>query len=252
MEKYLFEDLKDQVVIVTGSGRGIGRDTAETFANYGCKVVVSDMDQEVCDETAAEIAKKGVETMGVVCNITDREQVDNMMQQVVDKWGKIDVLVNNAGITKDGLFLKMKPEQWNFIVDVNLNGTYHCSHAAVLHMRKARKGSIINLTSLARFGNPGQANYAAAKAGVVGFTASLGKELGSMGIRVNAVAPGFVETRLTDAIPDKLKDEMVKRIPLQRKGEPKDIAGPILFLASSLSSYITGTVIEINGGIGAM
>lgn len=248
--KYAFEDIKDAVVIVTGSGRGIGRATAELFANHGAKVVVSDIDQDVCDTAAKEISQAtGAEVIGVVCNITKLDQVEAMMQQVVDKWGKIDVLVNNAGITKDGLFLRMKPDQWNFIVDVNLNGTYNCSYAAVQHMRKTRKGVIINLSSIARFGNPGQANYAAAKAGIVGFTASLAKELGPMGIRVNAIAPGFVETRLTDAIPDKIKDEMVDRIPLKRKGQPLDIAGPILFLASNLSSYVSGITLQIDGGI---
>ncbi|MBX7057194.1 MAG: 3-oxoacyl-ACP reductase FabG [Leptospirales bacterium] len=251
--KYAFEDIKDSVVIVTGSGRGIGRATAELFAEHGARVAVSDIDQEVCDTAAKEIAQKtGAEVIGVVCNITKAGDAEALMQKVVDKWGKIDVLVNNAGITKDGLFLRMKEEQWKFIIDVNLNGTYNCTFAAVQHMRKARKGSIINLSSIARFGNPGQANYSAAKAGVVGFTSALAKELGPMGIRVNAVAPGFVETRLTDAIPDKLKEEMVDRIPLKRKGQPQDIAGPILFLASSLSSYISGDTIEINGGLGSM
>lgn len=247
---YAFEDIKDQVVIVTGSGRGIGRATAELFAGMGAKVVVSDIDQDVCDEAAKEIAKDtGAEVIGIVCNITDREQVDSMMQQVIDKWGKIDTLINNAGITKDGLFLRMKPDQWNFIIDVNLNGTYHCTHAAVNFMRKAKKGSIINLSSLARIGNPGQANYSAAKAGVVGFTKAVAKEIAPMGIRVNAVAPGFVVTRLTDAIPDKIADEMVKSIPMRRKGEPEDIAKVCLFLASSMSSYVTGQVLDVNGGL---
>lgn len=247
--KYAFEDIKDTVVIVTGSGRGIGRATAEIFAAHGAKVVISDIDQDVCNEAAQEVGRLGGEVLPIVCNITNREQVDAMMQQVIDKWGRIDTLVNNAGITKDGLFLKMKPDQWNFAIDVNLNGTYHCTHAAVLHMRKTKKGSIINLSSLSRTGNPGQVNYSAAKAGVVGFTKALAKEIGSMGIRVNCVAPGFVETRLTDAIPDKLKDDMIKSIPLRRTGVPNDIAGPILFLASELSSYVNGAVIDVNGGV---
>ena len=246
--KYAFEDIKDSVVIVTGSGRGIGRATAQMFADHGAKVVISDIDQDVCNEAAQEIGRSGAEVLPIVCNITNREQVDAMMQQTIDKWGKIDTLVNNAGITKDGLFLKMKPDQWNFIIDVNLNGTYHCTHSAILHMRKAKKGSIINLSSVARTGNPGQANYSAAKAGVVGFTKALGKEIGAMGIRVNCIAPGFVETRLTDAIPDKIADEMVKGIPLRRKGLPEDIAGPILFLASDEASYITGSVLPVGGG----
>ena len=248
--KYGFEDIKDQVVIVTGSGRGIGRATAELFASHGARVVVSDIDQDVCNEAAAEISKSGAEVLPIVCNITDKTQVDDMMAKTAEKWGQIDCLVNNAGITKDGLFLRMKPEQWQFIIDVNLTGTYNCSHAAVNIMRKKKKGTIINLSSLARVGNPGQVNYSAAKAGVVGFTAALAREIGSMGIRVNAVAPGFVETRLTDAIPDKIQTEMVKGIALKRTGLPIDIANPILFLASEMSSYVTGIVIDVNGGIG--
>ncbi len=252
MNKYSFEDIKDQVVIITGAGRGIGRTTAEVFASQGAKIVISDIDEDVCREAAEHVGKSGVQVMHYVCNITNREQVDAMMQAVVDKFGRIDTLVNNAGITKDGLFLRMKPEQWDFIINVNLNGTYNCSHAAVQHMRKTKQGSIINLSSLARVGNPGQVNYSAAKAGIVGFTAALGKELAPMGIRVNAVAPGFVETRLTDAIPDKIKDAMVASIPLKRKGQPEDIAYPILFLASKMSAYMTGNTIDVNGGLGGM
>lgn len=252
MEKYGLEDIKDQVVIITGSGRGIGRATAEMFAAQGAKVVISDMDKDVCDEAAAEIAKTGAETMGIVCNITNREQVDAMMQAVIDKWGQIDCVVNNAGLTKDGLFLRMKPEQWSLAIDVNLTGTYQVSHAAVQHMRKKKKGTIINMSSIARGGNPGQVNYSAAKAGIVGFTSALGKELGPMGIRVNAVAPGFIETRLTDAIPDKLVDEMVKQIPMKRTGKPEDIAKAVLFLASDLSAYMTGQTIDVNGGLGGV
>ncbi|MCR9141543.1 MAG: 3-oxoacyl-ACP reductase FabG [bacterium] len=247
--KYAFEDIKDTVVIVTGSGRGIGKATAQMFADHGAKVVVSDIDEGVCKEAAEEIGRSGAEVLPIVANITKREEVDAMMDKTVEKWGKIDTLVNNAGVTKDGLFLRMKPDQWNFAIDVNLNGTYHCTHAAVNVMRKAKKGSIINLSSLSRTGNPGQVNYSAAKAGVIGFTKALAKEIGSMGIRVNCIAPGFVETRLTDAIPDKLREEMIKSIPLRREGEPDDIAGPILFLASQLSSYVNGAIIDVNGGV---
>ncbi len=252
MEKYSFQEIKDQVVIVTGSGRGIGRATAELFAAQGAKIVISDMDQDVCNQAASEIAALGVETLGVVCNITNREQVDAMMQKVIDKFGRIDCLVNNAGITKDGMFLRMKPEQWQFIIDVNLTGTYNCAHAAIQFMRKEKKGTIINLSSIARAGNPGQANYSAAKAGIVGFTAAIGKELAPMGIRVNAVAPGFIETRLTDAIPDKIVDQMVGMIPMRRKGLPIDIARVILFLASDLSGYMTGITIDVGGGLGGL
>ena len=247
---YAFEDIKGQVVLITGSGRGIGRATADLFAEQGARVVISDVDADVCNQAADEIAQKGAQTLPIVCDITKRDQVDAMMQQVVDKWERIDCLVNNAGMTKDGLFLRMKQEHWQVAIDVNLTGTFNCCHAAVQHMRKVKKGNIINLSSLARIGNAGQANYSAAKAGVVGFTRALAKELASMNIRVNCVAPGFVVTRLTDAIPDKLMEEMVKMIPLKRKGQPIDIAGPVLFLASELSAYMTGQVLDVNGGLG--
>ncbi|RME90034.1 MAG: 3-oxoacyl-ACP reductase FabG [Candidatus Hydrogenedentota bacterium] len=246
---YQFEDIKDSVAIVTGSGRGIGKEIAHLFAQHGAKVVVSDIDADVCEAAAKEIADEGGEVMHVVCDITKMDQVENLMKQTIDKWGKIDHLINNAGITKDGLFLRMKPEQWNFVVNINLTGTYNCCFAAVNYMRKARKGNIINLSSIARHGNPGQANYAAAKAGIVGLTKSLAKELAPMGIRVNCVAPGFVHTRLTDAIPEKIREEMIKQIPLKRTGEPIDIAKPILFLCSDLAGYITGQVLDVNGGL---
>lgn len=251
--KYTFKDIEGQVVLVTGSGRGIGKATAELFAAHGAKICISDMDEAVAMEAADEIAKKtGAETMTAVANITDREQVDAMTKSIIEKWGQIDCLVNNAGITKDGLFLRMKPEQWNFIIDVNLTGTYQVTHSCIQYMRKTKKGTIINLSSLARVGNPGQVNYSAAKAGVVGFTSALAREIAGMGIRVNCVAPGFVETRLTDAIPDKLAEDMIARIPMKRTGKPEDIAGVIMFLASALSGYITGQVIDVNGGIGGI
>ena len=246
---YSFEDIKDSVVIITGSGRGIGKAMAELFAANGAKVCITDIDEDVCKETAAEVAKLGGETMAHVCDITKTEQCDALAAVVKEKWGKIDTLVNNAGITKDGLFLRMKDEQWDFIINVNLNGTFKMTRAAVNVMRKAKKGSIINLTSLARIGQPGQTNYSAAKNGVVGFTNALAKEIAGYGIRVNAIAPGFIETRLTDAIPDKIQEDMVKQIPLKRTGQPIDIANVALFLASDLSAYVTAQTIDVNGGL---
>ena len=246
---YGFEDIKDSVAIITGSGRGIGRAIANLFAEHGAKVVISDIDQDVCNEAAEEVKGKGGEVLAVVCDITKPEQVQNLVEKTVEKWGRIDHMINNAGITKDGLFIRMKPEQWNFVIDINLNGTYNCCYAVSNVMRKQRKGNIINLSSVALQGNPGQANYSAAKAGIVGLTKALAKELASMGIRVNCIAPGFVHTRLTDAIPDKIKTEMIKQIPLGRTGEPNDIAKPILFLCSDMASYLTGQTIDVNGGI---
>ena len=249
---YQFEDIKDTVVIVTGSGRGIGKGIAELFADYGANIVISDIDEDVCKATAEEIKKRGVDAIGVVCDVTKQDQVVNLADKAIEKWGKIDTLVNNAGITKDGLFLRMKKEQWQMVLDINLTGTFYCAHAVINHMRKARKGSIINISSIARIGNPGQTNYSASKAGVVGFTAALAKEVAPFGVRVNCVAPGFVETRLTDAIPDKIKEQMKKQIPLGRTGQPEDIAKPILFLASDLSSYMVGQTLDVNGGIAGL
>ena len=246
---YQFEDIKDSVVIVTGSGRGIGRGTAKLFAEHGAKVVVHDIDADVAKEAEEEIKAMGVETMSAVCDVRDREAVNKMITDTVEKFGKLDTLVNNAGITKDGLFLRMKEEDLNFILDVNINGTFFAAQAAANVMRKARKGSIINLSSLVRNGAPGQTNYSTAKAGVAGFTRALAKEIAAYGIRVNCVAPGFVVTRLTDAVPEKMREAYKKQIPLGRTGEAEDIAKPILFLASDLSSYMTGQVLDVNGGL---
>lgn len=250
--KYLFEDLKDAVVIVTGSGRGIGRAIAELFAEYGSRVVITDIDENTAKATAQEIAQKGVETLSYVCDVSNFEAVEAMVNDVAQKWGKIDVLVNNAGITLDGMFLRMKKDQWQKVIDINLTGTYNCTYAVVQHMRKARKGAIVNISSIAALGNPGQANYSASKAGVIGFTKALGKELAPMGIRVNAVAPGFVQTAMTDKIPEKLREQMLAAIPMRRPGQPEDIARVILFLASELSSYITAAVIDVNGGLAGL
>lgn len=245
---YSFEDIKDASVVITGSGRGIGKGIAELFIEHGAKVVITDIDADVVKSTTEELSKKG-EAIGIVCDVTNEEQVNKLIDETVEKFEGIDVLVNNAGITKDGLFLRMKLEQFQIVNKINLEGTFLCTKAAVNKMRKAKKGSIINISSIARMGSPGQTNYSASKAAVVGFTRSLAKEIAGYGIRVNCVAPGFVETRLTDAIPDKIRDGMIDSIPLKRTGQPLDIANPILFLASEMSAYITGQTLDVNGGL---
>ena len=245
---YAFEDIKGASVVITGSGRGIGKGIAELFIEHGAKVVITDIDADVVKSTTEELSKKG-EAIGIVCNVTDEEQVNKLIDETVEKFGGVDVLVNNAGITKDGLFLRMKLEQFQIVNKINVEGTFLCSKAAVNKMRKARKGSIINISSVARMGSPGQTNYSASKAAVVGFTRSLSKEIAGYGIRVNCVAPGFVETRLTDAIPDKIRENMIDSIPLKRTGQPLDIANPILFLASEMSAYMTGQTLDVNGGL---
>ena len=245
---YAFEDIKEASVVITGSGRGIGKGIAELFIEHGAKVVITDIDADVVKSTTEELSKKG-EAIGIVCNVTNEEQVNKLIDETVEKFGAVDVLVNNAGITKDGLFLRMKLEQFQIVNKINVEGTFLCSKAAVNKMRKARKGSIINISSVARMGSPGQTNYSASKAAVVGFTRSLSKEIAGYGIRVNCVAPGFVETRLTDAIPDKIRENMIDSIPLKRTGQPLDIANPILFLASEMSAYMTGQTLDVNGGL---
>ena len=245
---YAFEDIRGASVIVTGSGRGIGKGIAELFVEHGAKVIITDVDADVVKSTTEELSKKG-EAIGIVCDVTNEEQVNKLIDETVEKFGGVDVLVNNAGITKDGLFLRMKLEQFQIVNKINVEGTFLCTKAAVNKMRKAKKGSIINISSIARMGSPGQTNYSASKAAVVGFTKSLAKEIAGYGIRVNCVAPGFVETRLTDAIPDKIRDGMIDSIPLKRTGQPLDIANPILFLASEMSSYITGQTLDVNGGL---
>ncbi|MDH5716222.1 MAG: 3-oxoacyl-ACP reductase FabG [Spirochaetia bacterium] len=247
-----FQDLKDKVVIITGSGQGIGKSIAEHFADNGSHVVISDIHEETAQNTADEIKKKGVDTLAVVCDVSKYDDAKNLVSKTVEKWGKVDILINNAGITMDGLFLRMKPEQWQKVLDVNLTGVYNCTHCAVNVMRKERKGNIISLSSISAQGNPAQANYSASKAGVIGFTKTLGKELASLGIRVNAIAPGFIQTAMTDKIPEELREKMIAHIPLGRPGQPEDIANAALFLASEMSSYITAHVLDINGGIAGL
>ncbi len=252
MKAYQFEDIQDQVVIITGSGRGIGKATAELFAQHGARVVVSDIDKDVCDEAVEGIKAMGAQAIGVVTDITKKDETAALMKAAVDQWGQIDCLVNNAGITQDTLFLRMKEDIWHRAIDINLTGTYRACWEAVQYMRKTKKGTIINFSSIARTGNPGQANYSAAKAGVVGLTQTLAKELASMGIRVNCVAPGLVETRMTNVIPDKIRAQLLSLIPFKRAGQPSEIAYPVLFLASKMSSYVNGVVLEISGGISGL
>ncbi len=246
MKRYSFEDIQDQVVIVTGSGRGIGRSTADLFVSHGAKVVISDVDSDVCNQAVDEIKKAGGEAIGVVADISKEEDVLRLIKSPVEKWGQIDCLVNNAGITRDGLLLRMSLEQWTSVLNVNLTGTFLCTREAVKQMRKKKKGSIINLSSVAWTGNPGQTNYSASKAGVIGFTNSMAKEFGGSGIRTNCVMPGFVETRMTDAIPSKIMEGLRGRVPSKRAAMPEEIAYPILFLASRMASYVNGAVLEVS------
>lgn len=242
-------DYKGKSVIVTGSARGIGKAIAARFGELGANIVIVDMNEEAVNSCVGEMKSKNVNAIGAVCNVTSEEDTAKMAELCQKEFGSIDVLVNNAGITKDTLLMRMKKEQWDAVIAVNLTGTYNCTQAVLKAMMKQKKGAIVNLTSVVGIGgNAGQANYAASKAGVIGLTYSCAKELASRGIRVNAVAPGFIETDMTAAIPAEIKESMKKSIYLGRTGQPDDIANATAFLASDAASYISGIVLPVHGG----
>ncbi|MGH1395530.1 MAG: 3-oxoacyl-[acyl-carrier-protein] reductase [Trichormus sp.] len=245
----LTENLKGQVAVVTGASRGIGRAIALELATYGATVVVNYASSSgAADQVVAEITGKGGEAIALQADVSQADQVDALINAVMDKFKRIDILVNNAGITRDTLLLRMKPEDWQAVIDLNLTGVFLCTRAASKIMLKQRSGRIISITSVAgQMGNPGQANYSAAKAGVIGFTKTVAKELASRGITVNAVAPGFIATDMTS---DLKADEILKFIPLGRYGQPEDIAGMVRFLAADpAAAYITGQVFNVDGGM---
>ncbi len=241
----MFEELKGAVVLITGGTRGIGRAVAQRFKEVGAKVYITGTSLEKTLKVAEELGVNGFKM-----DVSDREEVKKTVAEIVEVEGRIDVLVNNAGITRDSLFIRMKDEDWDRVIDVNLNGVYNVSRAVVPVMVKKRKGVIINVSSVVGFtGNVGQVNYSATKSALIGFTKSLAKELGGRGIRVNCVAPGYITTDMTKKIPEKIKSELIKSIPLRREGEPKEVADACLFLASDMASYITGTTLHVNGGL---
>ncbi len=241
--------LNGQVAIVTGASRGIGRATALALAAEGAKVVVNyASSKESADQVVAEITAMGSSAIALPGDMSKADQVDALIDAVMKEWGRIDVLVNNAGITRDTLLLRMKPEEWQAVIDLNLTGVFLCTKAVSKIMLKQKSGRIINITSVAgQMGNPGQANYSAAKAGVIGFTKTVAKELSTRGITVNAVAPGFIATDMTA---DLKADEILKFIPLGRYGKPEEVAGMIRFLAADpAAAYITGQVMNVDGGM---
>lgn len=242
--------LEDKVVLVTGSGRGIGKETAKRFAGEGAKTVVCDIDMETVDETVDEIEEEGGEALGIELDVTDLERVETVMERIVDEYGSLDVLINNAGITADSLLVKMSEEQFDKVLNVNLKGVFNCGREAAKIMIEQEEGVILNASSISGvYGNVGQTNYAATKFGVIGITKTWAKELGPKGIRVNAVAPGFTKTRMLDTVPDKVLDSLEDDTPLRRLGEPEEIADVYVYLASDEASYITGEVIEVTGGL---
>lgn len=243
--------LKDQVAVITGSARGIGKTIAETFAREGAKIVITDINIEQAQATADEIKTKyNVETIAIASNVTKLSDCENLIAKTLDKFQKIDILVNNAGITKDNLVLRMSEQEWDAVISVNLKGVFNSIKAVTRQMFKQRKGRIINIASVVGImGNAGQANYSASKGGVIALTKTCAKEFSSRNILVNAIAPGFIKTAMTDALSDEVKAKYAEVIPLKRLGEAQDIANSALFLASEDSSYITGNVINVNGGM---
>ncbi len=243
--------LKGKIAVITGSAQGIGKSIAETFAAEGANLVVSDINAELSQKTADEIkAKYGVETIAVAGNVAKLEDCENLVKASLDKFSKIDILINNAGITKDNLVLRMTEAEWDAVIAVNLKGVFNCIKAASRPMLKQRQGRIINIASVVgEMGNAGQINYSASKGGVIAMTKTCAKEFASRNILVNAIAPGFIRTAMTEVLSDEAKKAMSDMIPLSRLGEPSDIANAALFFASDDSSYITGHVLSVNGGM---
>lgn len=244
------EGMEGKVAVVTGSARGIGRAIALELARQGVDVVVSDVDESMSRSTATDISSLGRRALAVVCDVSNRRDVDALVEKSVEEMGKLDIFVNNAGITQDTLALRMSEEQWDRVLDINLKGTFLGCQAAARVMVKARQGKIVNIASVVGLtGNAGQANYAASKAGVVALTRTLAKELAPRNINVNAVAPGFIETEMTRQLPDKARIAFLEKIPLARPGAPEDVAKLVCFLCSPASDYITGQCIPIDGGM---
>jgi 3-oxoacyl-[acyl-carrier protein] reductase len=242
--------LSGKVALVTGASQGIGRDTALALVEAGAKVAVAARNEEKLAALVQEITAKGGEAFPVKMDVADAEQVKVGFKAVLEKFGKLDILVNNAAITRDGLAMRMKQDDWDAVIRTNLTGAHFCCQQALATMMRARAGRIINITSVvAQMGNAGQANYVAAKAGLIGLTKALAMEIASRNVTVNAVAPGFIETPMTDVLPDKVKEELKTRIPLGCMGTARDVAAAILFLASDEAGYITGHVLDVNGGM---
>src|SRR5512137_1931346 len=241
---------KGKIAVVTGASRGIGRSISLALSAAGATIVAMDMDQAATDAVVAELKAAGGNALAVVGNVTFADDAERMIEAAVTEFGRVDILVNNAGITRDGIFLRMKDEDWDAVLGVNLKGAFLCSRAAAKVMAKQRSGRIINIASVVgQMGNAGQANYCASKAGLIGLTKSNARELAKRNITVNAVAPGFIATAMTDALPEKVKAELTAQIPLERLGSSEDIANAVVFLAAERSGYITGQVIGVNGGM---
>jgi 3-oxoacyl-[acyl-carrier protein] reductase len=242
--------LENQVAIVTGAGGSIGRAIALTLAADGADIVINDMVEQTAQETAAMVEALGCKALVCIGSVVDSAWVDRMVEQVMERFERLDIMVNNAGITRDGLLLRMKDEQWELVLDVNLKSAFFCTRAVAKYMMKARSGRIVNIASVVGVtGNGGQANYSASKGGLISLTKSTAKELAPRGINCNAVAPGFIETPMTHQLPEEAREAWLHNIPLHRAGTAQDVADVVAFLAGPRSSYVTGQVINICGGM---
>jgi 3-oxoacyl-[acyl-carrier protein] reductase len=245
------DNLKGKVALITGGSRGIGKAIAKRLASDGATIVINyTQNEEAANQTKKEIEESGGEVITSKFDVSDFDTVHQEIDKIIEKFGGLHILVNNAGITKDTLLMRMKEEDWDNVISINLKGIFNCTKAVTRNMFKQREGRIINLTSVVgEMGNSGQSNYAASKAGIIGFTKACAREMASRGITVNAVSPGFIKTDITDELPEEIKKDYISRIPLNRFGTPEDIAGAVSFLASDDAAYITGEVFRINGGI---
>jgi len=242
-------DLNDKVVIITGASQGIGRTMATVFAESGANVICVARSEDKIKELSSEIENKGGRAIPIACDIGDGVAFSNTIKSVVDQFGKLDILINNAGITRDSLLMRMNESQWDEVIQTNLKGAFFGMKAAIRPMMKNKFGRIINITSIVGLtGNPGQANYAASKAGLIGMTQSIAKEVGSRGITVNCIAPGWIDTEMTEELPENSKKNLLDRIPIGKIGKPENIAHAAVFLASDEASYITGQTITVDGG----
>jgi len=246
----MLNNLENKIAIITGSARGIGFSIAETFANHGATVIIIDLFQDAVEEAVTNLKAKGKSVFGYASDVTNASEIDSIFKGINTKFGRIDILINNAGITKDGLIMKMKESDWDAVLNVNLKGTFTCTQKVSRYMLRQREGVILNIASvIGIMGNAGQSNYAASKGGVIAFTKSSAKEFASRNIRVNAIAPGFIETEMTAKLPEDVIEKYKTVIPLNKLGSTKDVANLLLFLASEQASYITGQTINVDGGM---
>ena len=245
-----YSDLADKTAIVTGASRGIGKAIAIKLASYGVNISLVARSKVRLDEVKTIINNAGGDAHSIIANVSDLDSFSNIVQQTIDKWNQIDILVNNAGITQDNIIIRMKEDEWNQVININLNGCYNGIKSVSRHMIKNKYGKIINISSvIGQIGNAGQSNYAASKAGIIGLTKSIAKELGSRNITINAIAPGYISTDMTNDLQNNIKEKLIASIPLARLGKPEDVANLVSFLVSEDANYITGQVFNVDGGM---